>query len=1097
MNTQVHNATLVHRHASKPKPKRGLAAKLAMGGMAGLGLCLIAAVIAIITYALRGNLSVSDRPLVLIHAPLDREQLSEGDGVLVHATARSADGIRRVELWADDVLVAERQSDQGDLPTSMVLSADWVPASLGNHRLVVRATSANDAKGQSSITIETVEADEPEPADAHTVQAGETLASIADGYGTTAEDLAASNPSLDPSGPAPGDELVIPSGEPPSDSGDPLPTDDEAPSAAADSPAPLNLFFGVFGILETFGSEEPGEPTGLRVELISLRTPMAYENLNCYVGLADQPPLRYPDLDGDQSTDESFSVMSGVGGDGVSWNVGEYLSGDNVPTFFWPANQSLPFDISCVGITGGGTQALQLGHTEKAIPPEDWDGIVRYADVVGAEGSYTVGYRVVRTDDAPRGEPKWIDPDMASPTDLMAVNYNAILGPETGSDDDSEGPTASSFTVTENDPFALLWRYEPDEDDVPITGFRIYMNGNLQWTERLDRRLGNRYYTVFPPQWRHPPCGEEYVLTVSAWSANDPDPDGVESPPADPPIIFETPDDECERWVSVTFETLETYDLGGDGRYDHQAGDVGPPYGHFWANGESTSFDTGSLDDHFAPLGLLNNWSYSLMEMAATPEWGFHSRPYFVVAVPEGEYLEVGFRIMDEDDGRCRDSDDPGCDDVICEGSVYGLADLQYFREEGIMSDNGRCHVTYTRRPAFGTPAEAGGEWGEPLPWIHVEEVEIDGGSGEVLIHIQNTGSAAWSMRDLQVELQTRSGESLGMYVWPDFSLDIGQRITLGQPSMTVGAPYDACVVIDPNDAVLEEYERSGAMIHTPVCPHLPDLTITNVAFDGDTDGQIRVTVQNIGDGPLDGRNLSLDTYLPDSSPADVVGVWRDVMLDENQVRTFNLPVTVSDRDHMADGYTVVVNERNLFTESNPDNNSYTVGPTQQLQLFWCNRHVPHMGGLTSDVHMFFASDVLSGAFTQRVLDTSWSNHLSGEEVRADQDHNYSGRDVQSCAPVSELFSIAGDQWLRVTFQAEYQSGNSGSFDSIGTIEHIHAPQNGWDAGRLSEFGVRNQDWIACRDTGRMHFLRSAPFQLGTLESYTWDTSYLVCQLEP
>ncbi|MBN1312938.1 MAG: LysM peptidoglycan-binding domain-containing protein [Anaerolineae bacterium] len=1089
MVTQIHRATQVHRRASRPRPKRGLPARLLMGGMTGLGLCLIAAVIAIIAYALRGNLSVNDRPLVLIHSPLDREQLSEGDGVLVHATARSADGIQCVELWADDVLVAQRQAEQGDLPISMVLSADWVPTSTGNHRLIVRATAANDAEGQSSITIETAESDEPEPADTHTVQEGETLTTIADEYGATAEDLAASNPGLDPSGPAPGDELVIPSGEPPSEGSPPLTTDEDAPPHVAESPAPLNLFFGVFSTFEIFGNED-ADPTGLRMELISLTTPMVYETLNCYVGLAGQPPLRYPDMDGDQSTDESFSIMDGVGGDGASWDVGEYLSGDSLPSLFWPGDQSLPFDIACVGITGGGTQALQLGHTEMEITPEDWDGIVRYADVAGAEGSYTIGYRVSRIDYEPHGEPKGIDPDMTPPTDLIAGNYIVFHGPDTVLEDGSDGTTVSSYTVTENDPFTLLWHYNPRPDEAPISGFRIYLNRNLQWTEGLDRRYDGYYYTVFPPQWGHPPCGESYTLTVSAWRPDSSDPDGLESPPADRPIIFETPDDECERWVAVTFNTLETFELGGDGHYEHRTGDVGPPYGYFWANSEYVSFDTGSLGDNFAPVGLLHNSLYSLSEMAANPNWGFGGRPYFVVAVPEGRYLDIGFHISDEDDGRCRHSGDPGCDDVICEGAAYGLTDLSYYREGALMSDNGRCRVSFTRRPAFGSPIEASS--GEPLPWIFVDKVEIDEGSGAVRIHVRNTGTAAWTMHDLQIDLQTRNGESLGRYIWPNFYLDVGEHATLGQPTMRVDVPYDACVVVDPNDAVREEYEVTGALFHLPECPLLPDLRITNISYDG-LESLIRVTVRNIGDGPLEGRTLSLNTRLSDGSPLDVSGAWRDVSLAVNQIRSFNLPVTESDRARMRGGYTVLVNEGPLFAESNTSNNGFTVSPARQLQLYWCNRNIPHVDGLSSAVHMDFTADIISGGASERVLDSRWSHSLSGQEVIWGYDHNENGfpSGMYGCDPESGLFEIAGDQWLRVNFHATYRRGSSGDFDNIGSAGGLHSPWNNWDAGIIPHEGA---SFIDCTEEHSPHAL-SYDFGNAFVPA-TWYTRYLVCQLE-
>ena len=113
-----------------------------------------------------------------------------------------------------------------------------------------------------------------------------------------------------------------------------------------------------------------------------------------------------------------------------------------------------------------------------------------------------------------------------------------------------------------------------------------------------------------------------------------------------------------------------------------------------------------------------------------------------------------------------------------------------------------------------------------------MEDVLIDPATGRMQIPIRNDGTATWPWRDLEVELQTRSGESLGIYTWEMFVLEAGQSTVLEHPDILLTTPYDACVVIDPNNLVMEEYEAHDVLFHTPVCPPLPDLVIDDVFFD-------------------------------------------------------------------------------------------------------------------------------------------------------------------------------------------------------------------------------------------------------------------------
>ncbi|MCJ7734458.1 MAG: LysM domain-containing protein, partial [Anaerolineales bacterium] len=711
---------------------------IAIGLLVLLVVCLLAG--GLYYYFSQRAQSLDSRPLVLIHNPFNRDYVTVGDGIIVHATARSQAGLARMELWADDILVAEQEAPEGTEPVLLVLSAGWVPVDPGDHRLVVRAISVNDVEGQSTIALKALDTEEDKSSATHLVEQGETLETIAAGLGTSVEELADLNPGLDPGGLSAGDELVVPDDEPTREGGDeeaptdnPLPeSESEAPSAEGDPPGEMGLFLGPF----MSGAEESDEPIGLQLELVSLSTGELYENLHCYVGLAGASPQWYPDRDSDQTTDESFSVSTwGFSDPGYSeiidgsssasrdgkkartrWNIDEYLSGQAVPVLFWPSNLPIPFEISCVGISGGGTEALELGSLALSIEPDEWDGIVRRVEATDLEGSFTLGYRVGPVETL-AGIAKEIDPDITAPTNLLTVNYHALFGPATGGED-------STFFVSENDPFTLLWNYNPGSDELPIEGFRIYLNGNLQWTERTDRQIDDNHYTVFPAEWRHPPCGEQYTLTVSAWRPGGID--GHESYPAEPAIVFETPADECQRYINITLLTLETFDIGGDGRFDNRDGDVGPPFGHFYANEEIITFDTGHPDDEIIPPGLNNDDILNLQNLSI-PNWGLSGQLRWRAALDEYNTAVLGFEIWDEDTGDCRDAGDSGCPDLLCRGQEYlGDNDGRPYESE-FDSSNGACKITFSVEMAAGSSSVSETSFGNtPEPFLKIENLTAD-----------------------------------------------------------------------------------------------------------------------------------------------------------------------------------------------------------------------------------------------------------------------------------------------------------------------------------------------------------------------------------
>jgi len=1010
------------------------------------------AVISLVYFQGRVRAFVS-RPLVLIHSPVNHDQARVGDGIIVHATARADNGLRRIELWADDTFVDAREVTDGSAPTMLVFSGSWVPTIEGTHVLIVRAVASDGAEGQASVMIESL-AQVGADAGRHIVEEGETVETIAAEYGTTPEELGDLNPGLGPGGPAPGDELVIPDDEsPPADGGapgeappgsePPLPEDDPpvAPGSAWDFPLlePLRAF--------PFGG---GEPAGLRVEFLSLLTYEEFEQLHCYIGYADVPPRWVPDTDGDQTTDESF-VIEEISDRAVTWSVAG-LAGDSMPVFYWPRNLDLPLSVTCVGITAGGTEAVELGTWESSTPPDRWTGITLASSggALGAEagwgGRFDFTFRITRADSGHRGIPLWLDPDMTPPTNVRL----------------DEGR------------ISLRWDYNPRPDEEPIDGFRIYLNGGLQWVEPADSRE-----SMLPVEWFNPPCGTTYTFGVTAYRFGLPD--GPESSPGI--ATLEQPAEDCTREVLVTFLTLETFDLGGDGHHEHRHGDVGPAYGYFYANESQITFDGGSLGPGLdMPNGLSHNTLYNLGEMSADRTWRFSGMPALVVAIPDNGTFEFGFHIMDEDSGRCNDSDDPGCDDLICEGFSAIIEEnsasawmFDSHNEGALLSEDGRCRVTYQWGPAAGSPVGPGVEGWEPLPWISLEDFVVDEDSGRVQLHVRNIGQATWPGRDLNIELQTRDGISLGVYTWPRFVLQLGQRTVLEHPDMRLSAPFDACVVIDPYDDVWEEGDHVG-LLHTPICQPVPDLVVTDVRYYA---GQISVTIQNIGDERMRHRSVSVRTYLPDGTPLYIGGSRPNITLGRGQTVTLNFGgVSESIRDRMRAGYQVTVNPDGRLFESDTSNNTFSVPAANSLRISVMDLRAPW--DYRNNVEFVFAAYAVSGSGRRQVADLYFS------DINWDQCIRESGcirlYDLPDDSSSVYWFPIFGDEDLEVIVRAIRRRDEwtrSGTY-----LARYNWNANGWGSRRdCSDWHDRTPGWHS--------------WTLSTHEGQPLALTFQVCQQSP
>ena len=308
-----------------------------------------------------------------------------------------------------------------------------------------------------------------------------------------------------------------------------------------------------------------------------------------------------------------------------------------------------------------------------------------------------------------------------------------------------------------------------------------------------------------------------------------------------------------------------------------------------------------------------------------------------------------------------------------------------------------------------------------------------------------------------------------------------------------VPEPYDICAAVDPNDEIrgTNEYDQS-------TCTPLPDLTITNVEYQSESEegAAINVTVRN-GLENLTNRTVYLQVTLPGGGSALIEGPFPDVNLSRNREIVLNLPVPSEiPRSQLLNGYTVTVNPGHTIAEANYNNNSYSVRGRTQLQLFWCGRFVPHLGGFydTSAATMNFSAYVLSGSSPRLVMDRNWSHEVG---IGGDDHWEYFHTGLASCDRGDSLpFEIMGDEVLNVVLSATYRAGRNGSFDPIGSSNQYFLPNERWGAGEM-----QGNEWLDCSRSGGSHYTQVWFSGLGNSGfiggSERWHSYFLICEVIP
>lgn len=1027
----------------------------ALGILAVLAVGVVLVVVGLLWSRQERQRALDHRPLVLIHAPLPGDRLDLGSELLASATARARAGVSKIELWADGVLVEDRESEADEGTEVLPLAAGWTPTTRGPHLLVVRAVSAEGVEGQSSVAVEVVEpraASEAVAAQVHLVRSPEeTVAGIADAAGTLPLEIEALNPGL-PADLVPGDVLVVPAGDRDASAeaeaeAEPPATPPEPPEAAPEPgqdegadgrPVPQAVApESTFLLLEplrrlSLGGDEP-EPADLRVEALALETDRDYEAAHCYVGVGDEPPRWLPDADGDPATDESFASL-GAG----AWDVAAHLSGQRALAVPWPENEPLSIAITCVGIADGGTDARELGTLRIVARPEAWDGLTRRAVATGPDGGFTLEYRIGRAEEGRRGHPIFLDPTMTPPTDLR-------MGPWT-----------------------LQWDYAPRADEEPIHGFRVYLNGALQWVELPDARA-----STLPYEWLSPPCGTDYDFTVTAFRYGYPD--GPESPPSNTVTAAgdEPGSQDCGHTLVVRLDTLST---------EYLERDMGALYGTFYVNDRAVSID-GRCDGPgiCGEVGLYADYTYDVPALASELGGGAPAR--FVVDVPPTEPLVVGFEIHAEGEG------------LVCAGETWFRGgDLDRPRESAVDSErpsgySRRCRLSFRVQPAFGS-AVAGTEGDPPLPMLMVEDLTVDDETGQLTIHVRNAGAGTWPGKDLEAAVVWPDGSSIGTFTWPDLFVRPGERKALSDPALVPRPhpPLGACVILDPGDRVPEEDGRqvcdeTGECMYAwrrgRYCRPLPDLTVTDARYDEERE-TLLVTVENVGEGSVEHRDLGLEIELADGRTFTAPGEWwSDVSISpRGRIAMAWSGIGPGQRALMTDGYTAVIDPFNDLAEEDGTNNRYDVRPSTRLWLSWTWIGAPY--SMRDDVEFHFEAHAVSAGPRRTIADwrvgqdIDWGSCFRPYHcVRHYDDEEYD----------TYWVDIAGDEDLVV----EMRVSHPGTLWRDYQRSERFSAAEGWGGGSV---GPRR----SCGYLGPGRVPNRYVWQFDTVNGNAWNATFHICR---
>jgi Bacterial Ig domain len=158
--------------------------KILVGAIAlGLVALLCVGAWALFTFAARNSDSIAlgKKPLVVIKSPPNGTVVPVNSDVLVDVSATDDDGVLRVELWANGVIVGAEQAPALQAVKSFAPTLKWKPTSAGTYTLEARALNRNNVTSDPASLTLTAQVGAPELATSTTPVTSATTATSGPG----------------------------------------------------------------------------------------------------------------------------------------------------------------------------------------------------------------------------------------------------------------------------------------------------------------------------------------------------------------------------------------------------------------------------------------------------------------------------------------------------------------------------------------------------------------------------------------------------------------------------------------------------------------------------------------------------------------------------------------------------------------------------------------------------------------------------------------------------------------------------------------------------------------------------------------------------
>ncbi|MBM3144197.1 MAG: hypothetical protein FJ010_04340 [Chloroflexi bacterium] len=843
---------------SKPSKSTALRRKLPVIVAIVGSLSCILALLVVAGYFFLTPVEAAPRPLVLIHAPLDGDQLEVGQTITIHATARDENNITRLELWVDGEMAQVETSILAGGISPFPILTNWQPTSVGDHTLIVRAFNSQGARAHASITVEAVESPDRDddgiedevdacPDEASPTPDGCPLPDDRDRDGVAdAEDACLDEAGwpdhdgcltpgdsdgdgvLDEEDACPEERGLPEEAGCPDRDGDSIPDDSDAdpdePGPAESGGAP-DFDGDTVPDDHDLAPEEPGSPEGGGAPASDAGDsdsdgaaddvdPCPHEAGDAEGGFC--PPPEDDPVPEDDSPAFDFEIPDfgmeveipvTVEVEAYEFSVSRDFS--NVWCYVRVADSEMEryefspegdrfWDIGAV-LGGGNSVRLATVLSEPLLIFVNCGADTIYTGPGGGWGTvYDLGtYAYAHSSNEWDGR-ELLATGIGRDGEAFQARYRICV--PSCEETDFQAPILNPITLGPRGegPFNMRFRWDGTEEW--ITGFKLYVNGSF-----VDL-ISSRQRSVEVAAYR-PSCGEVMEFEMTAFTELDDAPDR-ESPRSNTQVWDGLT---CPRTVILTFLSFDT----SAGLGSRQ----GPISGTFFANDEMLvadyrdgppSFDaTDDTERYLAPGQVYNiatlfadieREAWSCVGSGCTSNYA-PSTNYIEVELGPREALTFGASIWKEGGGSAFDGDAyvPGGEIVPGEYVVY---------------DNGiNMHVLVDVLVG----PEAGGP--DRLPDLTITDVTAAETSGQLRIHVFNNASDLVD-ENITVNLVRMSTNTvIDLRTWEHITIPSGSGVILQGETLTL-EPYDLRVIVDPDNAI-EETDDSNNIYETPVRMHV------------------------------------------------------------------------------------------------------------------------------------------------------------------------------------------------------------------------------------------------------------------------------------